>query len=70
MNLTDTVDHSWENAVFIDSPDIARGYLDEWVQLFAMSEPLDWRSLTGGPPTWNRSGESEPEGKNRTRAPG
>lgn len=44
MNLTDTVDHSWENAVFIDSPDIARGYLDEWVQLFAMSEPLDWRS--------------------------
>ena len=43
-NLTDTTDRSWENSLFIGSEKIAQAYLDEWVQLFTMSEPLDWQS--------------------------
>lgn len=44
FNLTDTATRSFENAVLISSEVIARAYFDEWAQILAISEPLDWSS--------------------------
>ncbi len=44
FNLTDTATRSFENAVLISSEVIARAYFDEWAQILAISEPLDWLS--------------------------
>ena len=44
FNLTDTATRSFENAVLISSDVIARAYFDEWAQILAISEPLDWTS--------------------------
>jgi len=44
FNLTDTATRSFENAVLISSDVIARAYFDEWAQILAISEPLDWKS--------------------------
>lgn len=35
---------SLENAVVITAPQIVNAYLDEWRQILAISEPLDWES--------------------------
>ena len=43
-NLTAATDDSWENSLLIENREIAQAYLNEWIQLFALSEPLDWDS--------------------------
>ena len=43
-NMTQMGSDSWENSLILENPEIARAYLNEWTQLFAMSEPLDWTS--------------------------
>jgi hypothetical protein len=42
FNLTWNAGRSLENAVLIQDPRIARAYYDEWMQVEAISEPLDW----------------------------
>jgi phosphatidylserine/phosphatidylglycerophosphate/cardiolipin synthase-like enzyme len=44
FNFTHTGTRSFENAVYIEDPEISRAYLDEWEQIAALSEPLDWES--------------------------
>ena len=44
FNLTANATASLENAVVIRRPSIARAYFNEWQQILALSEPLDWRS--------------------------
>lgn len=44
FNPTVNGERSRENAVLIESCEVARAYLDEWAQLVALSEPLDWNS--------------------------
>jgi hypothetical protein len=36
--------NSLENAVVLDSPPMALAFYNEWSQIFALSEPLDWES--------------------------
>ena len=43
-NITGNAELSWENAIYIRSEEIAQAYLDEWCQLMAFSEQLDWES--------------------------
>lgn len=43
-NLTFNAANSLENAVVIESPDVARAFYDEYCQIFALSEDLDWTS--------------------------
>ena len=43
-NITASGANSWENSLIIRNPVIAQAYLDEWRQLLALSEPLDWDS--------------------------
>ena len=43
-NLTFNASNSLENAVVIKSADVARAYYDEYCQIFALSEALDWTS--------------------------
>jgi phosphatidylserine/phosphatidylglycerophosphate/cardiolipin synthase-like enzyme len=44
FNFTNNGGDSIENAVIIHDPVIATAYLNEWAQVFALSEPLDWES--------------------------
>ena len=44
FNFTEAAHNSWENSVYIESEEIAQSYLNEWAQLLAFSEPLDWTS--------------------------
>lgn len=44
FNFTENAAASFENAVYIQNRTIAQAYLDEFVHLFALSEPLDWHS--------------------------
>lgn len=44
FNFTENATNSFENAVVIDSEEIARAYFNEWQQIVALSEPLDWTS--------------------------
>ena len=43
-NLSYTSQHSLENVVVLRSEEIVRAYIDEWSQMLALSEPLDWES--------------------------
>jgi phosphatidylserine/phosphatidylglycerophosphate/cardiolipin synthase-like enzyme len=42
MNLTDTSEKNLENGIFINDKKIAQAYTNEWCQILAISEPLDW----------------------------
>jgi len=42
LNLTETATTSFENAVLIKNKKICNAYLNEWAQIFALSENLDW----------------------------
>ena len=44
FNFTKNGSLSLENAVYIEEPEIARAYYDEWAQVAALSESLDWDS--------------------------
>lgn len=44
FNLTENATNSLENALFISDPVIATTYLNEYSQIAAISEPLDWTS--------------------------
>lgn len=44
FNLTANATASLENAIVISHPAIAIAYYNEWQQILALSEPLDWRS--------------------------
>jgi hypothetical protein len=44
FNITNNGTNSRENAVVIEDEDIATIYYDEWVQMLALSEPLNWKS--------------------------
>jgi hypothetical protein len=50
-NLTRLTHRSRENSLIIRDPKIAAAYLDEWVDLMTLSEPLDWDS-DGVDPEW------------------
>lgn len=43
-NLTFNAERSLENSIIIDSDDLAEAYANEWAQIFALSEPLDWKT--------------------------
>jgi len=44
FNLTHNATNSFENAVVLSEPEIVRAYYQEWEQLVALSEPLDWQT--------------------------
>lgn len=44
FNFTRNATQSFENAVYIEDVKIARAYFDEFQQIAALSEPLDWES--------------------------
>jgi hypothetical protein len=44
FNLTANAERSFENVVVIEDETIAQAYYNEWNQLAALSEPLDWES--------------------------
>jgi phosphatidylserine/phosphatidylglycerophosphate/cardiolipin synthase-like enzyme len=48
-NLTRNASRSFENAVFLRDEAIARAYYREWLQVFRVSEPLDWNSDHSNP---------------------
>ena len=50
FNLTSNAAVSLENAVIIHSSAIAEAYLNEWSQILALSEPLDWETEWIEPP--------------------
>jgi phosphatidylserine/phosphatidylglycerophosphate/cardiolipin synthase-like enzyme len=43
-NLTNNAANSLENVVLINNQEIAESYYNEFCQIFALSEPLDWES--------------------------
>jgi len=48
-NWSHNASESLENAVLIHDAEIARAYFQEWGQLMALSEPLDWESVWCAP---------------------
>lgn len=44
FNFSENGTKSFENAVVIEDPVIAEAYFEEWSQIAAISEPLDWTS--------------------------
>jgi hypothetical protein len=44
FNLTKNATMSFENAVLLVGNSVAGAYFNEWAQILALSEPLDWRS--------------------------
>jgi hypothetical protein len=42
FNFTRNAGMSLENALFLTDPKLVRAYYDEWEQIVAISEPLDW----------------------------
>jgi hypothetical protein len=42
FNFTQNSTRSLENAVYIHDKEISQAYFDEWSQIFALSEPLNW----------------------------
>ena len=42
LNLTYNATQSFENSILIEDTAIAEAYANEWGQLMALSEPLDW----------------------------
>ena len=43
-NLSYTARRSIDNVVVLRSEEIVRAYIDEWSQILALSEPLDWEN--------------------------
>ncbi len=43
-NISNTATKSFENAIIIHNKDAATVYFNEWAQITALSEPLDWTS--------------------------
>ncbi len=48
-NLSQTATRSLENAVVLQSPRVVEAYVNEWDQIVALSEPLDWKSTWCNP---------------------
>jgi hypothetical protein len=48
-NNTFNAQKSFENAVILRDPDIACAYANEWAQLLALSEPLNWQDRWATP---------------------
>ena len=48
-NITHNAAKSWENVVVLQSLEIVRAYLNEWVQIIGLSEPLDWATPWSSP---------------------
>ena len=48
-NISNTATKSLENAVIIHSKEVAQAYFNEWAQITALSEPLDWESEWSAP---------------------
>ena len=48
-NISRTASRSWENAVVLQSSKIVRAYVNEWAQIVALSEPLDWETPWSSP---------------------
>jgi phosphatidylserine/phosphatidylglycerophosphate/cardiolipin synthase-like enzyme len=44
FNLTENSTNSLENAVLVNSHLLAKAYFEEWQQIAALSEQLDWTS--------------------------
>ena len=42
FNMTVTAGRSFENAVYITGPEVVAAYYQEWAQIAALSEPLEW----------------------------
>ena len=42
MNMSRNTNRSFENVLFIEDDRLARIYYQEWSQIMALSEPLDW----------------------------
>lgn len=49
FNLTKNATMSLENALYITDEEIVKAYFEEYGQIAAMSEPLDWRSDWSAP---------------------
>jgi hypothetical protein len=49
FNLTANAAASLENALYITHPEIVRAYFEEFGQIMALSEPLDWESDWSAP---------------------
>jgi hypothetical protein len=49
FNFTHNGRNSLENAVFIEDEKIANAYFQEYSQVYALSEPLDWKSVWVAP---------------------
>lgn len=49
FNFTKNAGQSLENALYIESHEIADAYYREWAQVMALSEPLDWESAWVSP---------------------
>lgn len=49
FNFTFNAGQSLENALFIDDPEIAKAYLQEYVDVASLSEPLSWESAFVNP---------------------
>jgi hypothetical protein len=43
FNFTANGSASFENAVYLTDPPLVAAYFEEWGQVVALSEPLDWR---------------------------
>jgi hypothetical protein len=48
-NITFNAQKSFENAVILRDPDIANAYANEWSQLLALSEQLNWQDRWAAP---------------------
>lgn len=44
FNVSRNATNSFENAVYIECDKTAGAYADEWAQIYALSEPLNWES--------------------------
>lgn len=51
-NLSHTAVRSFENVVVLQSSKIVEAYVNEWEQIVALSEPLDWK-YTWATPEWH-----------------
>jgi hypothetical protein len=49
FNFSKTATQSFENALYILDRSIVQAYFSEWSQLTALSEPLDWESVSISP---------------------
>jgi hypothetical protein len=44
FNMTENATRSLENALLLKDPAVVNAYYQEWAQILALSEPLDWES--------------------------